>query len=69
MTYPIERNAPRVDHTMIAAYLEMLFDYVDWEFGQCINLRGIGEKGTPQEGVFRERKPLASNAGAAQVVR
>jgi hypothetical protein len=36
---------------------EALFRHVDWEPGEVIiSLLGIGEKGTTQEGRFKERK-------------
>ena len=36
------------------AHLSFLFGDITWEEGQYICLRGIGEKGTSQEGAFRE---------------
>ena len=36
-------------------YLHALFDGVEWEPGQAIALRGLGEKGTTKESVFREQ--------------
>jgi len=44
------------DLATLKAYLDTLFAGVEWSGGQTISLLGIGEKGTPKEGVFRERK-------------
>jgi len=43
------------DQDQIKEYLDFLFEYVDWEPGQYVNVRGLGEKGTDKEGVFREQ--------------
>lgn len=43
-----------VDPTQIDRYLSTLFKYVDWD-GTLISLLGVGEKGTPKEGVLRDR--------------
>lgn len=48
--------AGTTDLATLKAYLEALFAGVEWSGGQTISLLGIGEKGTPKEGVFRERK-------------
>ncbi len=44
------------NRTDLAAYLDMVFGYVDQadDSQTCIALRGTGEKGTPKEGVFIE---------------
>ena len=54
--YPLRDNAALYDAAQVETYLQTLFRNVDWEPGQVISLLGIGEKGTPREGVFRERK-------------
>ena len=54
--YPITANAALYDPKQAEEYLAMLFRNVDWQEGQVISVLGIGEKGTPQEGVFRERQ-------------
>ena len=46
------------DRDQIAAYLDMLFGYVDFQDGDEIRLRGLGEKGTDREGEFREVIPI-----------
>lgn len=43
----------------ITAYIDRLFRCWDWSQGGLIALRGIGEKGTPKEGVFRENKLIS----------
>ena len=47
-------NAPAAEE-----YLNMLFRNVDWLDGEVISLLGIGEKGTTQEGKFRDRVIIA----------
>ncbi len=42
---------PTPDRADLAAYLDMIFGYVEAE-GSCIALRGTGEKGTAGEGAF-----------------
>src|SRR3546814_8081381 len=39
--------------TLFRTYIDLLFQYVDWG-DRVISLRGIGEKHTPKEGLFRE---------------
>lgn len=51
--YPLIDNVALVDPTAVQTYLDMLFGYVEWG-DRVLSLRGIGEKGTPKEGVFRE---------------
>ena len=48
------------------AFAKWLFQHVDWTEGGMMSVLGIGEKGTHQEGKFRERKifsPLDGSAG------
>jgi hypothetical protein len=52
--YPIVENLQHINESEIASYLEMLFGEIDWQEGQYVCLRGIGEKGTPREGEFRD---------------
>lgn len=56
---PVPANLALYDTSQVEAYLKALFRYVDFEPGQVISLLGIGEKGTTQEGRFRERKIIA----------
>lgn len=56
MTYPLTANAELVRPDEIEAYLSTLFEHVDWAEGGIISLLGVGEKGTLQEGKFKERK-------------
>src|SRR3546814_3684302 len=51
--YPIVDNVGLVDPTAVQTYIDLLFQYVDWG-DRVISLRGIGEKHTPKEGLFRE---------------
>lgn len=51
--FPITANGALYDAAQAEEYVAMLFRNVDWQPGQVISLRGIGEKGTAQEGVFR----------------
>lgn len=53
---PIKENEALYDPKQVETYMGMLFRHVDWEPGQVISLLGIGEKGTTQEGRFKERK-------------
>ncbi|WPZ36735.1 AAA family ATPase [Thalassobaculum sp. OXR-137] len=62
--YPILENAALVDRRQVDAYLEVLFGYVDWS-DRVFALRGLGEKGTEKEGVFRE--PLRLPAGLCSI--
>lgn len=52
------KAAISTDIEAVRAYVEQLFQYVDWSEGGVISLLGIGEKGTDKEGRFRERKFL-----------
>ncbi len=47
-------RAGLVDHNQIDQHLSLVFGDVQWQQNQFICVRGIGEKGTEQEGVFRE---------------
>lgn len=57
--YPLVANGALCDSAQTEQYLTTLFQHVDWQPGEVISLLGIGEKGTPKEGVFRERKIVA----------
>lgn len=57
--YPILPNGDLYDQAQVERYFAMLFGTVDWQPGQCTSILGIGEKGTPREGLFRERQLLA----------
>ena len=63
MAYPIAANRDAVRSDQIEAYFGSIFKHVDWSEGGILSILGIGEKGTPQEGVFRERKFLSPLAG------
>lgn len=52
-----------VDPATIAGYLDAWFRYVDWP-GLWIEVRGLGEKGTPKEGVFRESRLIQPDVEA-----
>lgn len=54
----------------IENYLDMLFGYVDFAGEQqgCIVARGVGEKGTPQEGVFRENEGIRGDLGREFII-
>lgn len=52
--YPIEANADLVVPDQIAAYLEMLFGLHDFEPGEWVSFRPVGENGTVREGVMGE---------------
>ena len=54
-TNPIAANGALYDSAQVEEYLSMLFRNVDWLDGEVISLLGIGEKGTAQEGIFRDR--------------
>lgn len=58
MTYPIDANADLVDGAQMTRFIETLFRHVDWQ-GEVVSLLGIGEKGTAQEGVLRDRQFVA----------
>ena len=55
MTAPLA-NGALYDSAQVEEFLNMLFRNVDWLDGEVISLLGIGEKGTAQEGVFRDRQ-------------
>lgn len=55
-TFPITANGALYDPAQAEEYAAMLFRHVDWQEGQIISLLGVGEKGTSQEGVFRDRE-------------
>jgi hypothetical protein len=57
--YPVAANGALYDPAQVEEYLSTLFRNVDWSEGEVISLLGIGEKGTPQEGIFRERQIVA----------
>ena len=57
--FPIKENGALYDPAQAEEHISTLFRHVDWQPGQIISLLGIGEKGTKQEGVFRERQMLA----------
>ncbi|MFC3172917.1 AAA family ATPase [Novosphingobium bradum] len=57
--YPITENGALYDQAQADRFFAMLFGHVDWQPGQSASILGIGEKGTPQEGKFRERKLIA----------
>lgn len=59
MTYPLSANGALYDKAAVENYFKHLFRNVDWEEGQLVSILGIGEKGTDQEGKFRERKIVA----------
>lgn len=52
-----------IDRDAIARYLEALFAPVDWQPGESIALRGLGEKGTLAEGMFREQRWVEMGSG------
>lgn len=52
-----------VDRRQVSQYFETLFGQVEWEQGDRICIRGIGEKGTRQEGSFREELFLDPQEG------
>lgn len=57
--YPLVANGEMYDAAQAERWFAMLFKHVDWQPGEVISLLGIGEKGTPREGVFRERQIIA----------
>lgn len=65
--YPHPANAELVDQGRedLREHLEMLFGTVDFEPHHVIGLRGIGEKGTSQEGVHAEQVWIQVGAGEA----
>lgn len=54
--FPITANGELYDPAQVEEYLAMLYRHVDWQPGQIISLLGVGEKGTTQEGIFRDRQ-------------
>lgn len=56
MPAPILANGALYDSAQVEEYLSMLFRNVDWLDGEVISILGIGEKGTAQEGIFRDRQ-------------
>lgn len=56
MTYPNPALGTLYAPAQVDEYLSILFRNVDWSDGQLVSVLGIGEKGTPQEGTFRERQ-------------
>lgn len=59
MSYPKKENGALYRQSEAEAFAKMLFRNVEWEDGQLVSILGIGEKGTAQEGKFRERKIIA----------
>lgn len=59
--YPILENAGLVDRQQIEKYLKVLFAHVEWG-DRVFALRGLGEKGTEKEGVFKEPVFLPADA-------
>ena len=51
--YPLADNLALVDENAVRDYLELLFSRVFWKKHHFVCIRGIGEKGTWQEGRFR----------------
>ncbi len=47
-----------IDPDQISTYLDCLFQNHNWQADEFLLIRGVGEKGTPQEGVFAEDQPL-----------
>lgn len=56
LTYPNAKLGALYDKAQVEEYLSALFRNVEWAEGELLSVLGIGEKGTPQEGVFRERQ-------------
>lgn len=58
------------DRSDVENYLDFLFGYVDFkaEHKGCIVIRGIGEKGTAQEGVFRENEGIRGDLGREFII-
>ena len=52
IVYPIPANALLLDESGIEDFMQTLFSRVLWKPNHFVNLRGIGEKGTPREGKF-----------------
>lgn len=51
--YPLADNLVLVDEEAVKDYLDLLFSRVFWKPHHFVCIRGIGEKGTWQEGKFR----------------
>lgn len=56
VVYPLVERGHMVDMGQVKAWFDAVFRHADWEENPYISILGIGEKGTPQEGKFRERK-------------
>lgn len=56
---PIAAYGDMYDPAQAEEFIAMLYRHVDWQPGQCISLLGVGEKGTTQEGVVRDRHIIA----------
>jgi hypothetical protein len=70
--FPLKDNGKLYDRAQVEEYLSTLFKHVDWEPGQVVSLLGIGEKGTTQEGVFRDRQiipPAFMGVAHAHLIR
>lgn len=52
--YPITDNLKLVDEGAIRDFLDILYGAVRWRAPHFVCVRGIGEKGTPQEGKHQE---------------
>jgi putative DNA primase/helicase len=61
--YPRPELSALVDPAQLSEHLELLFGYVDFEPHHVVGLRGIGEKGTPQEGKHAEQVWIQVGAG------
>lgn len=48
--YPVRENVALLDIEAVERHVGLLFGRHDWEAGQALQIRGIGETGTPQEG-------------------
>lgn len=59
-----------VSRADIENYLDMLFGYADFTTAHqgCIVIRGVGEKGTQQEGVFSENEFIRGDLGREYIV-
>lgn len=55
-SFPLIANGELYNPAQAEEFIAMLYRHVDWQEGQVISLLGIGEKGTTQEGVFRDRE-------------
>lgn len=52
--WPVNDNVSFINQDEIIQYLHVIFGGVEWNESRWINLRGIGEKGTRQEGKFQQ---------------